>query len=161
MIRRINLVQGIGLLEVVIATGILGALVASIMYVSTLSIKASRSALNESRAQTLLAEGYEITRQLRDKEWSNISSLVTSSTYYFASSTNSTTTYAWKATTTKSMIDKFYVRTLIVKNVYRDENDDIAPTGTLDTGTKKFTLSVSWPNIRSATSTITVDFYLA
>ena len=51
------------------------------------------------------------------------------------------------------MIDVRYARTVVFTTVYRDSNNRIAATGTLDPNTRGFTVAVAWPDDNTALST--------
>ena len=92
---------------------------------------------------------------LRDTSWSSgIGNLTVGSNYFF--SYNGTT---WVSTANNVYIDGIFERKFSLNNVYRDANDDIAVSGTLDSGTKKATVSVSWRG-RTGTTTKSASFYL-
>ena len=110
-----------------------------------------------TQAGFLLEEGSEGLRMTRDSNWSNISTISTGAAYYLYFSTS--TPNSWKATTTKSLIGGVFDRTFSVNDVYRDGDDRISPSGTLDPNTKKIDMTVSWWNGK-ATSTKAVIFYL-
>jgi len=108
------------------------------------------------QASLLLEEGLETARFLRDASWANVSVPATGTTYYLTwSGTN------WATSTTANVyVDGRFERTLRLDDVYRDGSDDIVPSGgTLDVGTRKATVTVSWWD-RTATSTRTISTYL-
>ena len=111
-------------------------------------VKVGMNTLNNIQATYLLEEGIETASILRDYGWtSNISGLNGSTKYYF----NWDGT-RWTTSATASKIDSFYTRYATFENVSRDSNDNIASSGTLDTGTKKVTVVVSWQNGATTTS---------
>ena len=67
-----------------------------------------------------------------------------------------------QTTITPQEIDDF-TRSFKIGDVYRDVNDDIADSGTLDPGTKKFDFEISWTDSRGtsrrALSTYFTDFF--
>ena len=153
--RAPNLTAGFGILEIVVAVFIISAALFSIMTVARLSLELNSKALWSAQAGFLLEEGSEGIRMLRDGDWTNISALSSETPYALVFENDS-----WESTTTLSLIDGMFYRTFRVNEVYRDSNDDIASSGTLDPGTKKFLLDVSWWNGRS-TTTKNITFYLA
>lgn len=133
--------KGFSLIEVLIASSVLSILSMVIMSATSKGINLSNQALNQVQAAYLLEEGSESVKIIRDNAWVNISGLNDNTNYYLDFNTNSNT---WSLSTTPSTIDSFFTRTVVFSQVYRDGSDDIASAGTLDTGTKKVTLSVSW-----------------
>lgn len=148
--------RGFGVIEIVVSITVISLSLFATMTVARTSLELNRRVFLSTQGGFLLEEGSEGLRMLRDISWSNVSSMATSTPYYlnFSTSTN-----AWSATTTSSMIDGFFKRTIVPSGVYRDSNDDIAGSGTLDPGTKKFTINVSWWN-GVATTTRSLVLYL-
>lgn len=118
------------------------------------SLKASRAVGKKIQANLLAQEGMEAARLMRDNSWQNISSLSDGNNYYLAWSSG-----AWATTTDNFFIDGVFERKLTVLNVYRDGNDDIAQSGTLDPNAKKVTVSVSFQDGFS-TTTESVSAYI-
>jgi len=132
--------KGFGLIEilivgVVIAIGFVG-LVAFLINSAGTTFKITRN----TEAAALAEEGVEAVRSLRDESWDlNIKNLLTSTTYYPVISGNK-----WTLSTTSSIVNGLYTRTVLIDSVDRDVNDNIVPTGTLDPNTKKVTVTVTW-----------------
>ncbi|TSC67796.1 MAG: Uncharacterized protein G01um101472_305 [Parcubacteria group bacterium Gr01-1014_72] len=132
-------VAGFSLLEVVIGTAItlfsiIGIAAAYNMYLAT-SVRAT-VLIQETY---LLEEGVEAVRLMRDFGWTaNISALTPGTPYYFE--WNGT---RFVASVTNTLIDGVFERRFVLDNVYRDANDSIAPSGTLDPNTKRVTVSVA------------------
>lgn len=144
--RKKNLRRGVSLVEVLIASAIIMTSVVSIMgvYGGLTSIAIRNTA--KVQAGMLLDEGAEALRFMRDVSWStNINPLINGTTYalYWDYSASN---YGWRATTTKDMIDGQFDRTFVLSSVNRDASsfDIVNSGGTLDTGTRKATITVSW-----------------
>lgn len=151
--------SGFTLVEVLIACAILSLCILALMTASSKGIQTSSQALRQTQAGFILEEGAEAVKTIRDASWSNISSLTTGTTYYLSFSTS---TNAWSLSTTVApTIDSIFTRTIVLSAVNRDSNDDIASSGTLDTRTKKVTVTVSWPISDNTTSNRTLDFYIS
>lgn len=145
---------GFGLIEMVVGVAILAISLVGIGAVAQRSIALSRQSLQETQANFLLEEGAEVMRFFRDSGWVNISNLSTTTTYYL------TYTSGWATTTTPAQIDSIFTRSINVSDTKRDNStQDIASSGTYDSGTKKISVTLSWPN-GFATSTKMVQFYL-
>lgn len=145
---------GFGLIEIVVGISVLSVSLVGIGAVAQRSLALSRQSLQETQANFLLEEGSEVMRLFRDQGFANISGLSTTTTYYLNYSAGK-----WGTTTSSVVVDGTFTRTIRTEDVYRDGSDDIASSGTLDPGTKKITVALSWPNGFSA-STKRVQFYL-
>ena len=154
--RRLTMsTRGIGLIEAVAGISIVSVFIFSLMLASQLSQKIVGESVRSAQAFFLLEEGAEAVKILRDTSWSSgISNLTIGTNYFF--SYNGTT---WVSTADNVYIDGLFERKFSLNNVYRDANDDIAASGTLDSGTKKATVGVSWLG-RTGTTTKSVSFYL-
>lgn len=152
---------GVSVVEVLIASAIIMTSVIAIMGVyGGLTSIAIRNT-GKVQAGMLLDEGAEALRFMRDVSWtSNISPLVNGTTYtlYWDYSTS---TYGWRATTTRDMIDDQFDRTFVLSAVNRDATtyNIVNSGGVLDTGTRKATISVSWYD-GVATTTKSIMMYL-
>ncbi len=150
-----NAYRGFGLIEIVIGAAILTTSLLGISFYYQQALNVSQRTGNFVRAGFLMEEGIEVAKFFRDTNWTNISGFTPGATYYL--SWNGTT---WATTTTNTFIDGTFERTLVVDNISRDANDDIVSSGgTLDAGTKKATVSISW-NEKGATTTKRVSTYL-
>ena len=146
---------GIGLIEAVAGVSIISIFIFSLMLALQLSQKIVSESVRNIQVSFLLEEGVDAVKILRDTGWgSGIGSLAAGTDYYF--SYNGTT---WISTNNNVYIDGIFERKFVLNNVYRDANDDIAPSGMLDSGTKKATIGVSWLG-RTGTTTKSASFYL-
>lgn len=146
--------KGIGAVEIVIGAAIISLVLLSVGVAFNNSLKASRAIGKRAAANFLAQEGVEALRMLRDNDWQNISGLSDGNNYYFSWSGGS-----WSTSTQNVFIDGTFERKFTVLNAYRDGNDDIAASGTLDNNTKKVTVSVSWREGLS-TTTESISAYL-
>lgn len=148
--------RGISLLEVVVAIAVAFVLLFSISEVATLSLRVLADKKREYRAVLYLSEGAEAIRAMRDESWdAKIAPLSASTTYYLVATVNS-----WNvANADPGKLDGTFTRTLVPQNVWRDGADAIAPSGTLDPATKRFTVTVSWESGLGSRA-ISSDFYL-
>lgn len=150
-----NFQNGFGLIEAVAGVSIISVFMFSIMLASQLSQKIVGESVRNNQASFLLEEGVEAVKILRNTGWnSGIGNLAAGTDYFF--SYDGTT---WISTANNVYVDGLFERKFVLNNVYRDANDDIAATGTLDSGTKKATVSVSWRG-RTGTTTKSASFYL-
>jgi Tfp pilus assembly protein PilV len=147
--------KGFLMIEVLIVASILTVSVLAAMSVAQKSISLSEQSLHTYQASFLLEEGAEAVRIVRDNSWSNISSL-TSGTNYYPSFSGGT----WTLSTIPNTIDIF-TRTVNVQDVNRDNttHDIVSSGGTLDSGTKLMTITVSW-NEGGQSLSKTLSFYV-
>jgi len=133
--------SGFGLIEIVIVTAIVIVTLGAFLQAGTLSVRLLHTQ-KESLIATLLAqEGMEAVRAVRDESWTaNIAPLVNGTTYYPAVINNK-----WGITTNNPGVQNgLYSRSITFAQVSRNGQDDIAPSGTVDTNTRKVTVTVSW-----------------
>lgn len=127
--------QAFSLIEIMIAVLVFTLFSSSVVYLSLDT--ATRATQVELKDDALLyaEEGMEAVRNMRDRNYLDL----TAGSYGldFTSDT-------WTFIAAPETIDDFYQRTILIEEVYRDGNGDIAELGTLDTETKKVTVSVTW-----------------
>ena len=141
--------RGFGLVEIVVATGVISISLFSLITAAIFAFRSVDQSFFKARAEFLAREGVEAVRVLRDTSWSlHIDPLLSGTAYYidFASSDNT-----WSiGTTNPGIIDGIFTRTIVFEDVYRRDSDyDIVPISssdpkTLDLGTKKVTAQISW-----------------
>lgn len=146
--------RGAGLIEVMIAAAIVTLLVAGITSVYRVAIRSSREAIRGTQSSLLAEEGLEAVRVIRDASWNAIDSASIGTSYTLA-----WTGTTWSLATTPALIDGTFDRRVVFGNVYRDASDDLADSGTLDTGTVRVDVTVSW-NTGTATTSRTVSTYI-
>jgi Tfp pilus assembly protein PilV len=147
--------KGTGMVEILIAAGIM-----AIVMVAVINVYHSLAALslqNTEKIQStfLLEEGVEAIHVMRDNSWTtNIAALSTNPTYYFRFQGGT-----WVATTTPQIIDEF-TRTFRLADVSRDGSFNIVTLGgSNDANSRKVTVTVSW-YARAGTTTASVDTYI-
>ena len=152
--------SGFGLLEIVIAVSIIGAVVFALSSVFLMSNKLETRASNQIRATFLAEEGLEILRFLRDESWSgHLANLNIATTYYL--SFNAADSARKIITSNPGLIDGLFALSFVVEAVNRDVSDNIVTSGgSPDANTKKFSVSVSWQE-RGVYSTTTLSTYLS
>lgn len=154
---------GFGLLEVVIATAIIGATIFSLSFVFLISQKLESTSSNKIRANFLAEEGLEALRFLRDKSWSANAALLSAGTNYYIAF--ATTTSAWSVGAVgPDKIDNLFYRKITTENVSRDPStnniESVYNPANNDSDTKKFNVEVAWLE-RGATSTMMISTYLS
>ncbi len=143
------------MVEVLVAAAIITASILAAMAVTQKAVFVSRQSFHATQAAFLLEEGAEAVRIARDNAWSNISSLTVGTNYYptFSGGT-------WTLSTSSSTVGIF-TRSVTIASVNRDNTtkDIISSGGTLDSGTKLVTVTVSWAE-GGTTITKTLQFYI-
>ena len=113
-----------------------------------LYIKISFSNPATLQSSFLAEEGIEAVKFMRDGNWtSNIATLSSGTSYTLTF--NGT---VWGVTTTPAFIEGRFDRRISLSDVYRDGFGNIAASGTLDSGTKKVSITVSWWKDTATTS---------
>lgn len=149
--------KGMSLMEVVIGSAIMLTSMVSIIGVYGSLTSMSLRTTSRVQAAMLAEETAEVLRFMRDTSWNqNISTLANSTAYHLVWVNG-----VWVATTTPVTISNQFIRTFTLSTVNRDSTSyDIVPSGgTLDTGTRKATIEVSWLDGVS-TSTRTAEMYI-
>jgi len=149
-------VWGFGLIEVVVAATIITVFFVAILSTYSFFLKTLLGGTQDVQATFLLREGAEVARILRDSSWSSNVATATVGTEYYLSWSGS----AWVLSATPSYVDGVFDRTVTFESVYRDVNDDIASSGTIDDNIRLVTVDVAWRNSAAATTTKTLQTYL-
>ncbi len=151
--------KGFSVIEIIIACAIISTSIFALVSSASKGVQLSNQALKQTQATTLLEEGAEAVKSIRDNLWTDISSLTVGTTYYLSFDT---TTNKWSLSTTASTIDSIFTRTIVVTAVNRDSNDDITTSGgTLDARTKKVNINVSWNNSSNTMTSKDLSFYMS
>ena len=145
---------GFSLVEIVIGAAIITLSLTGLMVAFQSVAKLEKKNIRMVQASYLTEEGLEVVRALRVDGWDNIASFTSGANYYLSYNAG-----AWVLNSTPTMINNLFERKIIIDEVNRDGSHEIAEAGTLDTGTKKITVSVAWRD-GSATTTKTVATYL-
>ncbi|MBI3075183.1 MAG: type II secretion system protein [Parcubacteria group bacterium] len=156
---------GFGLIEILIATAIIGVALTTLSGVVQSAFRVTDDDVLRVQAGFLAEEGLEVARLVRDSGWEeNIASRARDVPQYpvFDSVAG-----AWTIEETNpGPIDGVFFRSLVFENVYRrDGDDDIVPfsdpsSKTLDTGTVGVVSRVSWAG-RTGDSVVEEKTYFA
>jgi len=158
---KINYKKGSGLVEILVAVFVFSIILGSLINASNMYLTGAGENLRSAKGAYLAEEGIEAVKIIRDTNWSTISGLSTTTNYYLAWDTSSTTNNTWKATTTVALVDSIFTRIFRLNNVYRDSNGRIVSSGgTFDSNTKKVSVSVSWKS-KATTTVKTLSTYIA
>ena len=147
---------GFTLIEVLVACVIISTTTLALMSATSKGIELSTRSLRQVQANMLMEEGVEAVKSIRDNNWTTVSSLILNTNYYLSFNANTWTL----GTTIIPPQDGIFTRKIVFSQVYRDSNDDIASSGTIDAGIKMVNVTVSWPSHGGATSK-NITFYLA
>lgn len=157
MFTRYRRKNGVVLIEVIICTSILALVIMATASSIVLFLKAQTNHTERLQAAYLLEEAAEAVRYMRAVGWaSEISSLAVTTPYYLSFIIGS----GWEATTSPTLIDGVFKRTVTFSEVYRRDSDDdiVALTyggaKTLDPNTRLITFSILW----GSTSTTTISY---
>jgi len=149
--------KGFTLIEVLIACSIMSLITISVMSAATKGIQLSSRSLRQVQASLLLEEGAEAVKSIRDNNWSIISNLNVDTNYYLSFNTNTNT---WILLDNPvEIIDGIFTRVVVFSDVYRNNNDDISQSGSLDEGSKQVKVTVSWTSSGNLISK-NINFYL-
>ena len=151
--KKQNLSKGSMMIEVLIVATIIVVSVLSALIVAQKSIYLSRQSLHQTQVAFLLEEGAEATRIIRDNTWTNVSNLTPATDYYLSFSGGT-----WILSVTPSSIGIF-TRKIVISSAYRDANQNLASSGTIDSQTRLVTVSVVWTDGGQNFSK-TLQFYL-
>lgn len=147
--------SGFGLVEIVVITAVVTAAFASFLEAGILAARLMRTEKENLEATLLAQESMEAARSLRDESWNNNIAALSNSVSYYPVLENS----KWKlATVSPGPINNKYTRYVVFNDVYRDAQDRITPSGTLDSGTKKLTARVAWGSKQKELVTYLTDF---
>lgn len=165
MFRNISQ-KGQSLIEAPISIAILVGLVLGLITLIITVFTLSKKSVNETKASSLIQEGFEAVRQIRDGSWDNLANLNEEQDYYLLFDGQ---THLWVLTQTPSVIDIFTRKIRVTSALRLDANDNgqidgtdpIAFNGTLvDPNTKKITITLTWKDRSSAERTSIANSYL-
>lgn len=152
--KNTNFRSGFALVETVIASAIVASFIITLSLVNSRYLGYALDHSDSMKASFLLEESLEAVRFMRDDSWSgNIETLTTGNNFYLYWDGSS-----WEGTTTLALSDGMY-RQIMLQDVYRDAEQSIAPSGTLDPDTKFVTATVSWAS-KTGTSTKVLKSYI-
>ena len=154
MVNTVNK-KGFGLVEIVIVTAIVTLSLAGFLQAGIIAIRLLQAEKETLEASLLAEEAVEAIRALRDESWANnIATLTTGVTYYPIIENGK-----WKFSTyDPGVINGKYRRTVVLNGVFRNASDQIASSGTSDSGTLKVTSTVTWGGKTSTLTTYITDF---
>lgn len=153
--------KGFGLIEIIIVTAVVTTALFAFSQTAALAVRLLRAEKGNLEATLLAQEAMEAARSVRDESWTNnIAPLVNGARYYPAIANGK-----WSlAAAPPPLINGRYLRYVVLGEVRRDGKDRIAPSGVLDTQTRKVTARIEWVKNQgtgaAATSTFELVTYL-
>lgn len=145
MFRINKATSGISLIEVMLAVSIVAAMVVAIGFSITTYVDARARLLDDTKALYLAEEGYEVLRAIRSNDWNDLDALTLDDYNYLDVSTTTA-----DIGTSLEVIDGEFYRSFILREVYRDSDDDVTssttPGATVDTEILEVTIYVAGPN---------------
>ncbi|MBI2096235.1 MAG: type II secretion system protein [Candidatus Taylorbacteria bacterium] len=154
--KKSNTEKGFSALEVVVGAAIILTATLAILGAYGAFLSAALRGTRAMQATLLIEEAIEAVKFMRDSGWSgNIAGRVSNTPYYLTFDGS-----AWSISTLNQYIDGVFERQIRFSDVYRDSEDNIVPSGTLDAGTKKMAVTVSW-SVGQATTSRSASVYVA
>ena len=147
--------SGFGIVEILVASVIISLVIVGLHATTAQALRLVQQSTKRTQAMFLAEETIEVLRSQRDSSWASSIGTLSSGTDYFLEFNGS----VWSITTTNIFIDNLFERKFLLEAVYRDGNDDIAGSGTLDPSTKKIIVSVSW-SAQTGTTTQSISTYI-
>ncbi len=150
--------QGFGLVEIVVAIGIISVSLFALLETEIAAIRLLRAEKQNLEAILLAEEELEAVRSLRDESWSASIASVTDGAAYYPVIENG----KWKLLSgTSTLINSAYRRSVLFQTALRDVSDQISSSGTPDPDTKKVTAFVAWGTGNSKTLTTYITNFLS
>lgn len=148
--------QGFSVVELLVVAGIAGLVLVGIGQLVLLASKPISMGIRESEAIFLAAEGLEAVRALRNESWTDtIAPLTTAAAYYPLIANN-----RWTLTQQDpGLLQGMYSRTIIMREAYRNDADDLSDSGTVDPNTRRVEATVSW-NEHGSEKSVVLETYI-
>lgn len=149
--------KGMTIIEILVALGIVSLGFFAINYLVLLGFQTNVIGVSYTKGILYAQEGLEVMRILKNQDWQNNIAPLNPGTSYYPVLSGST----WSLqTTSPGLIDNLFARIITVEDVYRDTDDNIASSGTLDPNTKKVTVTLSWQH-STGQKVIAIPAYIA
>lgn len=150
-----KLQQGFTIVEIIIVVAVILTAFGGILQVAQFSSRAESQAHRQTKAHILAREAFEATRFVRDENWSAFAALSFDARYYPVLEGN-----AWTLSPSNPGTVDGFQRWIEIREVYRDNNQDIAPSGTADPDTRNIAAYVEWIQQGGDIKTIQLETYL-
>lgn len=120
--RKIN---GVALIEIVVGIAVLAVILVAVSLSITTYVDARGQLLTQAKTTYLAEEGIEIMRAIRDDSWNDIT-VETVDTVRYLDVTSTTLGISGTVET----IDTDYTRQVVLRDLYRNNDDDVVPSTT-------------------------------
>jgi len=147
--------KGFALIEVLIAVTLVSSVMLGIVGSASKFLIYSNSSLKSYQATLALEEGVEAVKNVRAVSWGNISTLTSGTDYGLTFSGLN-----WTIVSGAQLTANGFTRKVNFYDVYRDANNDIAGTGTLDSNIKNVVVTTTW-NDNGVSKSKEMEFYIA
>lgn len=136
--------KGILVIEILVVVSIISIALVSILDLAVFSLKTSTLTKETTKANNFAQEIIEAVRNFRDgTDWdTNGLGILTVGVAYYPQKTADTPP-KWQLISGEEEISGF-TRKVVFEKVYRDAGDNISPSGTEDSNTRKLNVTVSW-----------------
>lgn len=139
--KNIKNQHGVGLIEILVVISILGLSLASLAGLGNFALKIQHQLKQNTVATFWAQEALEAARAIKDGEWSDLASFPVDTPLH---PIKTPSFYQWTLVA-GSETQNGFTRQLTISPVYRDGSFDIVDSGgTLDSDTKKITVTVTW-----------------
>lgn len=133
--------RGISIVEIIVASAIIAISVVGIVGAIQVYLKVVHQNTRETQAVLLLDETAEALQYMRDDSFStHFDSITFGNTY-----TIFWTASGYELSTSTISLPYDMRRTVVFSEIERDANDQITNSGTVDDGTIKAAITISWP----------------
>ena len=151
--------RGGSLVEIVIVAGIITGALIAILGLASLFVATAHLVQQTGQATLLAQEGLEIVRNYRDgTDWAiGLGAVSFAPASYHPEQSGAPP--SWVLMSGDETLGEF-TRSLQFQEVYRDGDDNIAGSGTVDDNTVKVTVTVSWQE-RGRTHEVQLSAYIA
>lgn len=142
--KNISIKNGVSIIEILIIIFIISSALITLFNLATFSLKLSILNKENALAKDLAEESLEAVRNFRDgTDWpvNGLGTLNVNTDYYLNKTTDSPP--KWNFATGVETMGRFN-RKVVLDQVYRDANGNIAQAGTADSNAKKITATVYW-----------------
>lgn len=115
--------QGVALIEIIVGIAVLAVILVTISLSITTYVNARGELLTQAKTTYLAEEGVEIMRAIRDEDWNDITA-ETVDTVRYLDVTDTTLAIGG----TPEVIDTDYSRSVVLRELYRNSDDDVVPS---------------------------------
>jgi type II secretory pathway pseudopilin PulG len=156
--KNLFLSKGVSIVEVLFGVSLFALITIFTTQTIALFLDNADRAQEEMHAVYLAEEGLEVVRYLRDDDWNTLADLTVDTPYYLAITASTLAT-----TTVPETIGGTYSRSFVLREVYRDSDDDIVASTTagavVDTESKMVRMQVTWGSESVSLQTILTNIF--